>query len=97
MSAKYVPVERFEMTHIKNDAIAFGDGPFIKRILANDFEKAIRVGAGFQNGVAELINRGNFALCSHGLCLREGRESATRNQMRGNALLANGMGQKMGL
>src|SRR6266446_4959896 len=52
---------REEMANVKNNAMAFGDRPFIKRILANDLEEEVGVGARFHNGVAKLVDRGEFA------------------------------------
>src|SRR6267378_5443878 len=97
VGAKKVPVKGLEMANVKNNAMAFGDRPFIKRILANDLEEAVGVGARFHNGVAKLVDRGEFALRCHSSCLREGRDSPTRNQMREKTLLADGIVSEMGL
>src|SRR6266446_6684490 len=95
LGAKNVPVEGFQMANVKNDAIAFGDRPFVERIFANNLEEAVGVGSRFHNGVAKLVDRGEFALRCHGSCLREGRDSPTRNQMREKTLLADGIELKM--
>jgi hypothetical protein len=55
VGAKKIPVKGLEMTDVKDDAMAFGDGPFVEGILANSPKEAVRIDASFQNSAAELV------------------------------------------
>src|SRR5579863_1894366 len=50
-----VPVERFEMSDIKNDAVALGNRPLVEGLAADDAEERITLSASMDETVREIL------------------------------------------
>jgi len=72
--SQQIPVERFQVTDVEDDAVSFRDGTFVKRILPDETEELVGAGASLRQSLQQFVTKLNFPLrCEHfpGLLSRE--------------------------
>jgi len=63
-----VPIERFDVSYIENNAVPFGDGPVVHRFFANDAEYLIGACTSFKQSAVKVVpDADRCGESSHGL------------------------------
>src|SRR5215469_4262712 len=63
---KKVPIERFKMTYVEDDAMTLGNGPIVEKIRTNEGEDFIGTNAGIRQTFKEFMTQRNIdLLCEH--------------------------------
>lgn len=73
-----VPVKRFDMAEIENEAVPLGDWPVVKGLFANEREDFVGAGAGTHQSGLQIVADADSGRSSHGLFLSLDAPSAGR-------------------